>query len=152
MNTIKEYRQSMGLTQKQFSEAFDPPIPIDTIKKWDSGKMNPPKWAEKLIVEKLKKMEGGNNMEKMTVDQLFGIESEKEYFEKTTEEQRITEAAEYISGILVGENFEEGWSVEKHIEGLLNEGLFSEDGARMLKKYMDGFRDGYQKALNKNSK
>lgn len=50
---IKEYRLAAGLTQKQFSELFDPPIPIDTIKKWDSGKMQPPEWAEGLIIEKL---------------------------------------------------------------------------------------------------
>lgn len=51
---IKEYREAAGLTQKQFSELFNPPIPIDTIKKWDSGKMKTPDWVEGLIVEKLK--------------------------------------------------------------------------------------------------
>lgn len=50
---IKEYRQAAGLTQKQFSELFDPPIPIDTIKKWDSGQKKPPAWVEGLIIEKL---------------------------------------------------------------------------------------------------
>lgn len=50
---IKEYRLSVGLTQKQFSEIFTPPIPLDTIKKWDSGKMDPPDWVEGLIVEKM---------------------------------------------------------------------------------------------------
>lgn len=55
---IKEYRQAAGLTQKQFSELFDPPIPIDTIKKWDSGKMKPPEWVEGLIIEKLERMKG----------------------------------------------------------------------------------------------
>lgn len=50
---IKEYREAAGLTQKQFSELFNPPIPIDTIKKWDSGQKSPPPWVEGLIVEKL---------------------------------------------------------------------------------------------------
>lgn len=49
---IKEYRKSAGFTQKQFSELFNPPIPIDTVKKWDSGKMTPPDWVEGLIIEK----------------------------------------------------------------------------------------------------
>lgn len=56
MNKIKFYREKAGLTQKQFSELFNPPIPIDTIKKWDSGKMNPPEWAEGLIIEKMEGM------------------------------------------------------------------------------------------------
>ena len=53
---IKKYRLDAGLTQKQFSELFNPPIPIDTIKKWDSGKMQPPDWVAGLIIEKLEKM------------------------------------------------------------------------------------------------
>ena len=59
--TIKEYRKAAGLTQKEFSGLFNPPIPIDTIKKWDSGKMQPPDWVEGLILEKLKRMEGKDN-------------------------------------------------------------------------------------------
>lgn len=50
---IKEARLAAGLTQKQFSELFDPPIPIDTVKAWDSGRRYPPAWAENLILEKL---------------------------------------------------------------------------------------------------
>lgn len=52
---IKKYRQSVGLTQKQFSQLFE--IPIDVVKSWDSGRRNPPEWAKKLIIEKLKIME-----------------------------------------------------------------------------------------------
>lgn len=51
---IKDYRKSAGLTQKEFSELFG--IPIDTVKHWDSGRRNPPEWAEKLIIEKLETM------------------------------------------------------------------------------------------------
>lgn len=53
MMAIKEARKAAGLTQKQFSELFDPPIPLDTVKNWDSGKAYPPAWAEGLILEKL---------------------------------------------------------------------------------------------------
>lgn len=55
-NRIKEYRQAAGLTQKQFAELFDPSIPIDTVKKWDSGKMYPPDWVEGMIIEKLNRV------------------------------------------------------------------------------------------------
>lgn len=51
---IKEYRQSAGLTQKEFSALFE--IPIDVVKSWDSGRRQPPAWAEKLIIEKLSTM------------------------------------------------------------------------------------------------
>lgn len=51
---IKKYREDAGLTQKQFSELFE--IPIDVVKSWDSGRRKPPKWAEKLIIEKLSTM------------------------------------------------------------------------------------------------
>ena len=53
---IKKYRQSAGLTQKQFSELFE--IPIDVVKSWDSGRRKPPKWAEKLIIRELERMKG----------------------------------------------------------------------------------------------
>lgn len=53
---IKDYRKLAGLTQKQFSELFE--IPLDTVKKWDSGKMKPPKYVEKLIIEKLEQING----------------------------------------------------------------------------------------------
>ena len=51
---IKEARQSIGLTQKRMSELLL--IPLRTIENWESGKRNPPLWAENLIVEKLQMM------------------------------------------------------------------------------------------------
>ena len=51
--SIKALRLSAGLTQKQFSELFDPPIPIDTIKSWDCGRRKPLPWQHSLIVEHL---------------------------------------------------------------------------------------------------
>ena len=47
---IKEARQAAGLTQKGMSELLF--IPLRTIENWESGKRNPPLWAENLIVEK----------------------------------------------------------------------------------------------------
>ena len=51
---IKEARQAAGLTQKRMSELLL--IPLRTIENWESGKRNPPIWAENLIVEKLQMM------------------------------------------------------------------------------------------------
>ena len=53
-NKIKQARKAAGLTQLAMSERMR--IPIDTIKAWDSGRAAPPEWAERLIVEKLKKI------------------------------------------------------------------------------------------------
>lgn len=50
---IKTYRKKSGLTQKQFSELFG--IPIDVVKSWDSGRRNPPAWAENMIIKELEK-------------------------------------------------------------------------------------------------
>ena len=49
---IKSARRAAGLTQEEMSKKYD--IPLSTIKKWDAGISSPPKWAEKLLVEKLK--------------------------------------------------------------------------------------------------
>lgn len=55
---IKEYREEMNLTQEEFSKLFNPKIPINTIKKWDSGISSPPDWVEGLIIEKLEHLKG----------------------------------------------------------------------------------------------
>lgn len=52
--TLKETRQAAGLTQEEFSKLFE--IPLNTIKNWDSGRREPPKWAEKLLKEKLEQL------------------------------------------------------------------------------------------------
>lgn len=51
---IKEYRESVGLTQKEFSEIFE--IPIDTVKSWDCGRRKPTKSQERLIIKELERM------------------------------------------------------------------------------------------------
>lgn len=52
--TIKEARISARLTQKQMSDLLD--IPKRTIEDWERGTRTPPRYVEKLIVEKLKKI------------------------------------------------------------------------------------------------
>lgn len=53
-NRIKSARLAAGLTQSEMSKRFE--IPLDTIKKWDSGAYNPPEWAAKLLLEKLQEV------------------------------------------------------------------------------------------------
>lgn len=48
---IKNARKKAGLTQKEMSKLLQ--IPIPTIEKWDRGLSSPPKWAEKLVIEKI---------------------------------------------------------------------------------------------------
>ena len=50
-NRIKSARIAAGLTQSEMSKRFE--IPLDTIKKWDSGACKPPEWAATLLVERL---------------------------------------------------------------------------------------------------
>lgn len=71
--TIKNCRIAAGLTQKQFSELFNPPIPLDTIKKWDSGKMQPPDWVEGMIIEKLERIKEGNMKVDLTQEDISKI-------------------------------------------------------------------------------
>jgi len=55
--TIKEKRKELGLTQEQFSLLFDVPIPLSTVKKWDSGVSYPKPWCERLILDKLEQIQ-----------------------------------------------------------------------------------------------
>lgn len=54
INKIKEARLNAGLTQAKMSDVFK--IPKRTIENWETGNRKPPKWAEMLVVEKLKEM------------------------------------------------------------------------------------------------
>ena len=58
--TIKEARQAAGLTQQQMADLTG--IPKRTIENWDSGKSNPPEWAERLILDKLEEIKEKNEM------------------------------------------------------------------------------------------
>ena len=50
-NPIKEARKSIGITQRKLSERLE--IPLRTIENWERGFSSPPKYVEKLIVEKI---------------------------------------------------------------------------------------------------
>lgn len=51
---IKEARMHLGMSRAEMHRQFE--IPLRTLEDWDSGKRNPPVWAEKLILEKLERM------------------------------------------------------------------------------------------------
>jgi DNA-binding transcriptional regulator YiaG len=52
---IKSARKHAGLkTQHALSNALN--IPLSTIKKWESGIIEPSKWAQDLLIEKLNSM------------------------------------------------------------------------------------------------
>ena len=53
-SNIKEAREKTGLTQAKMSEIFD--IPKRTIESWEAGVRKPPKYVEKLIIEKLEQI------------------------------------------------------------------------------------------------
>ena len=53
-NPIKEARKRAGLTQKQMSELLG--IPRRTIEDWDRCINTPPKWVERLLLEKLEQI------------------------------------------------------------------------------------------------
>ena len=49
--TIKEARQSVGMSRRTLSEQLE--IPIRTIEDWEIGRRNPPSYVEKLIVKEI---------------------------------------------------------------------------------------------------
>lgn len=51
---ISEARVKAGLTITEVCELLE--IPQRTFLSWESGERTPPKWAEKLLIEKLKKI------------------------------------------------------------------------------------------------
>lgn len=51
MNKIKAAREAAGLTQAEVFEVLR--IPMRTLQDWENGRRTPPKWAERLITEKL---------------------------------------------------------------------------------------------------
>ena len=53
-SNIKEARQKAGLTQAEMAKKFE--IPKRTIESWEAGVRKPPKYVEKLIIEKLEQI------------------------------------------------------------------------------------------------
>ncbi len=54
-NRIKEAREKAGLTIKELSDLLG--APYRTVQDWNAGKSKPVEWAERLILEKLKRIE-----------------------------------------------------------------------------------------------
>ena len=53
-DTIRSARLEAGLTQQEMSDLLQ--IPKRTIENWEGGQRRPAKWAETLIIEKLKSL------------------------------------------------------------------------------------------------
>ena len=53
--SIKESRKAAGLTQAEMSKIFE--IPRRTLEDWETGRRSPAPWAEKLIIEKLERIQ-----------------------------------------------------------------------------------------------
>ncbi|MBQ6788298.1 MAG: helix-turn-helix domain-containing protein [Lachnospiraceae bacterium] len=49
---IRELRESIGLTRKEFSEHIG--IPVRTLEDWEAGRRTPPEYIPKLIAYQLK--------------------------------------------------------------------------------------------------
>ena len=50
--TIRELRESVGLTRKEFSEHMG--IPVRTLEDWEAGRRTPPEYIPRLISYQLK--------------------------------------------------------------------------------------------------
>ncbi len=50
--TIKELRESTGMSRKEFSEHTG--IPVRTLEDWEAGRRTPPEYIPRLIAYKLK--------------------------------------------------------------------------------------------------
>lgn len=50
---IKQARLAAGLTQKDMEVIYS--IPVRTLQNWETGKAQPPIWAEDLILKVLKR-------------------------------------------------------------------------------------------------
>lgn len=53
--TIQEAREKAGLSRAKMSRLFE--IPVRTLEEWDAGRRTPPPYVEKLIIEKLERIE-----------------------------------------------------------------------------------------------
>lgn len=60
-NTIKELRESTGMTRKEFSEHTG--IPVRTLEDWEAARRTPPEYIPRLIAYQLKYEEHLKGME-----------------------------------------------------------------------------------------
>ena len=52
MNIIKQLRESIGLSRKEFSSHVG--IPVRTLEDWEAGRRTPPEYVPRLIAYQLK--------------------------------------------------------------------------------------------------
>ena len=55
MSRIKEARESRGWSRAELARRLG--APIRTLEDWEAGRRNPPEWIEKIVVEKIKRMD-----------------------------------------------------------------------------------------------
>lgn len=52
--TIKQLRESVGMTRKEFSQHTGIPIPVRTLEDWEASRRTPPEYIPRLIAYQLK--------------------------------------------------------------------------------------------------
>ena len=52
-NAIKEAREKAGLNIKQLADLLG--APYRTIQEWNAGRMSPPEWIQRIIVEEIER-------------------------------------------------------------------------------------------------
>ena len=57
--SIKKARENSGLTRREASDLLE--IPYRTLQNWELGHREAPRWAEKLIIEKLETIHNNKN-------------------------------------------------------------------------------------------
>jgi len=63
---IRELRESIGLTRKEFSEHIG--IPVRTLEDWEAGRRTPPEYIPRLIAYQLKYEELLQKVSKQSMD------------------------------------------------------------------------------------
>ena len=58
---MKEIIEQSGMTIREFSEFYE--IPYNTVRLWKNGERKAPKWAVKLLKEKIERDKKGTQME-----------------------------------------------------------------------------------------
>ena len=55
MSKIKEAREARGWSRSELARRLE--APLRTLEDWEAGRRTPPEWIEKIIVEKIERMD-----------------------------------------------------------------------------------------------
>ena len=55
MSLIKDAREARGWSRAELARKLG--APIRTLEDWDAGRRTPPEWIERIIVEKIERMD-----------------------------------------------------------------------------------------------